>query len=284
MQDKLCFERRLQSYLEEIFQMDPLLVSIQEAVRYAIEEGKRIRPILLLRSYCAYGAADRLESIEEEAVWYFAMALEMIHAYSLVHDDLPCMDDDQYRRGALTVHAKFGETIGVLCGDALLNLSMETILLGLQRATNASSALQAALVLYRHAGIQGMIGGQMRDLQPEKLTDLVSVEKMNRDKTCALIEAAVMCGAFLAGAETAQVKAAQEFGYHLGLAFQAQDDLFDVQEDEKEEKRTILSLLGQAKTEQYVTAHTMKALEQIETLPNASLLEEFAEALLHRTS
>jgi len=193
---------------------------LANAVRYAAQGGgKRIRPFLATR-FCELcgGTANQAAPA--------AVAVECVHAFSLVHDDLPAMDDDDLRRGRPTCHKAFTEAIAILAGDALLTLAFEILA---KRIPDPSIATAAVVALAHGAGWQGMIGGQATDILGEgKPTDLALVENIHLHKTAKLIEAATRLGAICAGASESQMNAAATFGRHLGLAFQIADDLLDV--------------------------------------------------------
>jgi geranylgeranyl diphosphate synthase type II len=189
---------------------------IHEAMRYSVlAGGKRLRPILALAGAEAVGG-------ELEPVLPTACALELIHTYSLIHDDLPAMDDDDFRRGRPTSHKVFGEAIAILAGDALLTLAFELL------ARHATPPVVAEVA--EAAGTAGMIGGQVVDIQSEgKRVDAQTLEYIHRHKTAALIRASLLSGARLAGAPPAQLEAIGEAGGRLGLAFQIVDDVLDVE-------------------------------------------------------
>jgi geranylgeranyl diphosphate synthase type II len=191
---------------------------LHEAMRYSVlAGGKRIRPVLAISSYYASGGAD-------DTIYRYACALELLHTYSLIHDDLPCMDDDDFRRGKPTLHRKFSEYIAVLAGDALHALAFE--ILASSGSTDVIREVSQAI------GTQGMIGGQVRDVEAEgRDVDLQSVEAIHLRKTAALIRASVKIGAMLAGAPTDVVLKLAQFGERLGLAFQIIDDVLDVEGD-----------------------------------------------------
>lgn len=262
---------------------------LTEAMRYAAKGGKRIRPILLMLVF--ESLQDRPERMnpsdlyrrDKQPVLTFAAALEFIHAYSLVHDDLPSMDNDLYRRGELTVHAKFGEAIAILTGDGLLNLAYETLFSSLEEMdTDRSSAILAATYLARHAGLTGMIGGQTLDLQPDLLETAEAVRLMVEKKTCALIRIAARTGALLAGADSDTMNSLDRFAYHLGMAFQAKDDLFDRDQDIRENKITLISHLSEAEAEAFVEEQTHLAYEALSSIGEFPLLSEFAGILMNR--
>lgn len=230
--------------------------TVFEAMNYSFQAGgKRLRPLIMYRTYKAYGGNEKI--IEP-----FMSALEMIHTYSLVHDDLPEMDNDELRRGKPTTHVKYGQAMAVLAGDGLLNYAFETAL----KAGDDIRVLKALRVLANKAGIYGMIGGQTVDVESEKAGSELTKEQIlftYENKTAALLQAALMIGAILAGASDEAVKNLEEVGYNLGVAFQLQDDILDITSttsvlgkpvgsDEKNGKKTYVSYLGmdQAVTEQ----------------------------------
>jgi farnesyl diphosphate synthase len=219
------------------------------AMRHAsLAGGKRFRPFLVIE--CA-----RLFGVAEERAAMAAAALECVHCYSLVHDDLPAMDDDDFRRGAPTVHKAFDEATAILAGDALLTLAFDALA---RDATHADPAVRIALVglLARGAGLGGMAGGQMLDVLAESMAvDEAGVRRLQAMKTGALIAAACEMGAVLGGADGAQRATLREYGAALGLAFQIADDLIDVEaspeaagkatgKDSWRGKATFVSLLG----------------------------------------
>ena len=224
---------------------------IMEAMEYSLMAGgKRLRPMLMLESFRLFGG--RTACIEP-----FMAALEMIHTYSLVHDDLPAMDNDDYRRGRKTTHVVYGEDMGILAGDALLNYAFETACRAFDLEPENSLRIGRALkILAEKAGIYGMIGGQVVDVRESghRISgDLL--EFIYRLKTSALIESAVMTGAVLAGAADEEIRRMEEIAGKIGLAFQIQDDILDVtgteeilgkpvHSDEKNEKTTYVSWKG----------------------------------------
>jgi len=245
-----------------------------KAMNYSMEAGgKRLRPVFLGEMYHIFGG-------QEELAEPFMAAIEMIHTHSLIHDDLPAIDNDEYRRGKKTTHIVFGESAAILAGDALLNYAYETALKGFSLAKNAremertSKALQ---ILAEKTGIRGMLGGQSVDVENDgrplkrELLDYIYV-----NKTSALIEASLMAGAVLAGAE--ELKEIETMGRYIGLAFQIQDDILDVtgdQEelgkpvgsDEKNHKTTYVTLEGMEKAGQEVERLTGEALELLSGFP-----------------
>lgn len=222
--------------------------AVAAAARYSLlDGGKRIRPIILLEFYKLCGGND-------DCAYNFACALEMIHTYSLIHDDLPCMDNDDMRRGRPSCHKKYGETMALLAGDALLTeaFSLAAKTLGLP----ADRIVKALAYLAECAGINGMVGGQTIDIEYEgKTPDDDTLEEMYSLKTSALLRAAAVCGAMLAGADDEKIELAAQYGKSLGLAFQLIDDILDASGDEqllgkpvgsdkKNEKNTFVTLHG----------------------------------------
>jgi len=207
---------------------DPL--RLWEACRYAmLGGGKRLRPAVLLAAYEAAGAA------RDEVAVAAACALEAVHGYSLVHDDLPCMDNDDVRRGRPTVHCAFGEACGLLCGDALLTLGFEWLADAGLGSDRPAAVARAARVLADCAGPRGMVGGQALDLAVAgRLLDLSEVEALARLKTAALFRAAAVVGGLLGGADEATLDALDHYGAALGVAFQHRDDLLDQSHPEVE--------------------------------------------------
>ena len=197
---------------------------IMEAMEYSLMAGgKRLRPMLMMETY-------RLSGGETDVIYPFIAAMEMIHTYSLVHDDLPAMDNDEYRRGRKTTHIVYGEDMGILAGDALLNYAFETACKAFEQFPEESLRIgQALRVLARKAGIYGMIGGQVVDVKESgHQIDEEVLDFIFRLKTGALIESAMMIGAILAGASKEDVKSMQKVAGKIGMAFQIQDDILDV--------------------------------------------------------
>ena len=247
--------------------------TVFEAVNYSLlAGGKRLRPMFLYEAYRMFGGTD------EKAVRPFMMALEMIHTYSLVHDDLPAMDNDEYRRGKLTTHKKFGEAMGILSGDALLNGAFETAFLAFDSETEAAQIGRALKILGHKAGMYGMVGGQVVDVEKDGcVMDEDMLYFVHKNKTSALIEAALMTGAVLAGADEKQAAVMEQCGTDIGLAFQIQDDILDVigdqeklgkpvHSDEKNEKTTAVSVYGIDVCRQKVKDYTDRGIEALEAL------------------
>ena len=200
---------------------------IYKAMRYSVfAGGKRLRPILMMNT-CKMCGGDVNEVIP------FACALEMIHTYSLIHDDLPAMDNDDLRRGMPTSHIKFGEATAILAGDALLNKAFEVV--SQYNGNNPQRAIKAMNMLAVSSGTEGMIGGQIVDMESEgKDITLDELKYLHLNKTGAIIRSACTVGALMGGASDGEIKAVDEFAQNLGVAFQIQDDILDVTGDEKE--------------------------------------------------
>ena len=275
---QVTFERNLEKALEEHFQYLFFEASLKEDLIYALMGGKHIRPFLLELSYEAIRG-----KVMPEDYAIFAYALECIHAYSLIHDDLPAMDNDQYRRGRLTNHMKFGEDRAILAGDSLLNLAFEFILDSIHLTDGEESKYRASAgrILSIKAGSLGMIAGQVLDMKSNKL-DQKGLINMVHLKTCGLIEAATSMGAILARASEEEILHMETFGYYIGLAFQAKDDLMDIKKDKREGKVTIISHLKPKEAEDYIIDLTKKAIMEIKDLPHKAQLEEFAKLLMER--
>lgn len=265
---------------------------IMEAMEYSLlAGGKRLRPMLMMETYRLFGGQTKI--IEP-----FMAAMEMIHTYSLVHDDLPAMDNDDYRRGRKTTHVVYGEDMGILAGDALLNYAFETACSAFDLEDADSRAVGRALqILARKAGIYGMIGGQVVDVA--STGERISGEKLNfiyELKTGALIESSMMIGAVLAGASEEQVQAVESIASKVGMAFQIQDDILDVtstaevlgkpiHSDEKNEKTTYVTWKGLDEAEKDVERLSEEAIEELKRLrPANTFLEELLESLIHRKS
>lgn len=247
--------------------------TIMEAMNYSVlAGGKRLRPMLMQETYRLFGGRSKV--IEP-----FMAAIEMIHTYSLVHDDLPAMDNDEYRRGKKTTHAVYGEAMGILAGDALLNYAYETASHAFDMEPNNPGVGRAFQVLAVKAGIYGMVGGQTVDVESEGASDMTK-EKLDfiyRLKTSALIEASMLVGAILAGATQGEQKIIEEVAGAVGLAFQIQDDILDVtstQEvlgkpigsDEKNHKITYVTYEGLDKARADVAAISERAIAHMDSL------------------
>lgn len=239
----------------------------RSVMRYSLlSGGKRIRPVLLLEFYKLCGG-------EGDSALNFAAAIEMIHTYSLIHDDLPCMDNDDMRRGKPSCHKAFGEDTALLAGDALLTLAFSAA--AKTEGIPAERVLRAISVLADNAGIDGMVGGQVMDLQLEKTgAKPEELKEMYLKKTSCLLKASAVCGCMLAGANEEYIKYAEEYADSLGLAFQIIDDILDCTADEKTLGKPIGSDEKNGKTT-YVTLYGIDGARQ-----KAKELSEKAERLL----
>ena len=268
------------------------LAPLQQSMAYSLlAGGKRIRPVLTLEFARLAGLADWKTALP------MACALELVHTYSLIHDDLPCMDDDDMRRGKPSNHKVYGENYALLAGDGLLTKAFETALSSEAfRNVGMERAAYAAAVLARCAGEHGMVGGQCIDLATENRT--VSLDELcekDTGKTANLIMAACMMGCIAAGANETQINAAKEYALHIGLAFQIRDDILDVTGDAKElgknvgvdaqnARCTYVSILGVEKAQALVDEHTEKALHALDAFDaDSTFLHEFAEKLATRS-
>lgn len=258
-------ESRIQRFLPAEAQYQKTII---DAMSYSVlAGGKRLRPMLMEASFQMFGGSDA--DIEP-----FMAAIEMIHTYSLVHDDLPAMDNDLYRRGKKTTHAVYGEAMGILAGDALLNFSFETVANALVRNSGDMRMVRAFAVLANKAGVYGMIGGQVVDVENEKKGLQIDSDCLNfiyRLKTGALIEASLMIGAILAGASDREVSMMEQVGTKIGLAFQIQDDILDVTgceevlgkpigSDERNQKATYVAFEGIEKSKSEVERLSKEAV------------------------
>ena len=263
---------------------------IMEAMEYSLMAGgKRLRPMLMKESYTLFGG-------EGEIIEPFMAAIEMIHTYSLVHDDLPAMDNDEYRRGRKTTHVVYGEDMGILAGDALLNYAFETACRAFDIAPEESGRIgQALKILAGKAGIYGMIGGQVVDVKESgHILTGEMLDFIYRLKTGALIESSMMIGAVLAGAGAEDTEKMGQIARGIGLAFQIQDDILDVtsttevlgkpvHSDEKNEKTTYVTWKGLEGSKQEVSRMTEEAVRALRTIqPDGGFLEELLKSLVYR--
>ena len=271
---------------ESIVQKDCLYGNIFEAMRYSLNAGgKRIRPVLVLEF-------SRIFGVSAEEAMPFAVALEMIHTYSLIHDDLPCMDDDDLRRGRPTSHKKFGEAVAVLAGDALLNRAFEHVLKNSKLAPEIT--LKALDCLATASGAEGMIGGQVIDMEGEsRALDVDEIKLLQRMKTGALIKAGALMGCILGKASEENVEDASRYAENIGLAFQIRDDILNVEgdvetmgkdcgNDEESEKSTFVRLWGLSKCKEEVEKLTALAVDAAKSLPESEFLIWLAGKLLAR--
>ena len=301
MNDKETFKQELKTRTAEIEQLIGTYLpeetghqkTILEAMNYSMTAGgKRLRP-MLMQEMCRLFTGCLLESVIP-----FMAAVEMIHTSSLVHDDLPCMDDDMMRRGKPSTWAEFGEDIGVLTGDALMMYAFETAASAFETSTDPdelSRIGRAMGILARKTGVYGMIGGQTVDVElaggpiPKDKLDFIY-----RLKTGALIEASMLIGAVLGGAAEEDCKIVESLALKIGMAFQIQDDILDVtgsqevigkpvNSDEKNKKTTYVTLEGLDKAKKDVEQISAEAIEELGKLPgNNEFLEQLIHVLINR--
>lgn len=294
----LPFEQRLKekaAQIEEILraylpERSGYQQKIMEAMEYSLlAGGKRLRPMLMQEVYHLFGGKGK--QIEP-----FMAAMEMIHTYSLVHDDLPAMDDDEYRRGRKTTHIVYGEAMAVLAGDALLNYAFETACRAFDMEEGSPAQIGTALkILAGKAGIFGMVGGQVVDVESEgQQIGGEKLEYIYRLKTGALIESSMMIGAVLAGASKEQVTAVESIAGKAGMAFQIQDDILDVEgssaelgkpvhSDERNRKYTYVTWRGLEEAKKEVERLSREAMEELKALrPEDPFLGMLLESLIHR--
>ncbi len=256
---------------------------IYEAIKYSLfTGGKRLRPILAVKTFEMFDE-------DTEKVLPFATAIEMIHTYSLIHDDLPAMDDDAVRRGSPTNHIVFGEAMAILAGDGLLNLAFETMLKDTMKSSEKLEDYEVRIkimeIIANCSGVEGMIGGQVVDL-------LGTGENMDEDKlnfmynakTSALFEASVLTGAILGGAENSEIEIMHNFAKNIGLAYQIKDDFLDIDEDQEINKYTFLTLNKGDEALNKLEELTKNALDELDKLENrnTSFLKELTVFLLNR--
>lgn len=286
--------------------------TILEAMNYSvINGGKRLRPMMMMAAFelirkkrnaeippivsdgteVDFAHGKLLSDDDVKVIGPFMAAMEMIHSSSLVHDDLPCMDNDTLRRGKLSTWAKFGEDMGTLAGDALMLYSFET---AAKSTARADAVLKAIRVLAEKSGISGMVGGQTVDVElTGKKPSRKQLEFIYRNKTGALIEASFMIGAILAGAAADEVETLKEAALNIGMAFQIRDDILDVTStndelgknvgsDAEEGKVTWLTYFGLEQSEEDVKEYTEKAVEDVRKLGGHEFLEELLRYLVDR--
>ena len=260
-------------------------IDVVRAMKYSLSNGgKRLRPVLTLE-FCKMCGGDI------DAAMNYACAVEYVHTYSLIHDDLPCMDDDDMRRGNPSCHKMYGEAMALLAGDGLLTHAFEICA---SSDLDAQKNADAVCLLSQNAGVGGMIGGQVIDLKYEAgdptISDILSVHKL---KTGALISAACLLGCIAAGASNEQLSAASKYAYLIGTAFQIKDDLLDVQGDEavlgkpvgsdaENDKTTYVTLVGVQKAQKDVEKLTAKAIEILNEFDDNEFMKALSEYLVNR--
>ena len=266
--------------------------TVLEAMNYSIlAGGKRLRPMLMEETYRLFGGNG---SVVEP----FMAAMEMIHTYSLVHDDLPAMDNDEYRRGRKTTHVVFGEGMAILAGDGLLNFAFETALKAFDIEPENVAIPKALQILAKKAGVYGMIGGQTADIEGEELEESKVTNELllfiHENKTAALIQSSMMIGAILAGAKQEEIDAVEKIAYNVGIAFQIQDDILDITSslevlgkmtgsDEKNNKVTYVTLNGMEKAKEDVEKLSKEAISLLDSFENKNeFLNQLIEQLITR--
>lgn len=275
-----CVEEYLHS---RCFVQDAPQKTLFSAMRYSLlASGKRLRPIFTL-DFCRMCGGDWQKALP------FAAAVEMVHTYSLIHDDLPCMDDDDFRRGNPTNHKVYGEAMAVLAGDALLTAAFSYIA---SADLSADVRINAVQVLSEYAGEMGMVGGQVLDMQSEtrQCTRQEVIDIQSR-KTGALIKAACVLGVLAGNGSAQQIQAACDFAEHLGLAFQIRDDMLDVIGDAKQlgkaigadgNKNTFVQLYGIEECQKMVNDHTQKAITALQSYNDNAYMQYLAYSLVDR--
>ncbi len=285
---------------------DGLAATVKEAMNYSIHVGgKRLRPMMMQEAFLMFDPDG-----DRKILYPFMAAIEMIHTYSLCHDDLPAMDNDMYRRGKKSTHAMYGEAMGILAGDGLLNYAFETALKSFDAAEELSDkehfqtmkkVSRALSVLAKKAGIYGMVAGQVADIESEGKSDSVTMDVIkfiHENKTAAMIESSLMIGAIVAGADEEDVGVMESVGSDVGLAFQIRDDILDITgsydklgkpvgSDEKNDKTTYVTLAGLDKASEDVKALSDRAIENVRavsghTLGSGDFLIELIMSLVDR--
>lgn len=280
--DQRLVENALPSFLPSALNGQEEVV---EAMKYSLTNGgKRLRPVLALE-FCKACGGDRHDALEG------ACAVEFVHTYSLIHDDLPCMDNDDFRRGKPSCHKEFSEEIALLAGDGLLTHAFQIIS---DSDMTASAKAKAVSLLAENAGVGGMLGGQVLDLKYEigdpTVKELLTVHKM---KTGALIAAACIMGCIAAGADSEKIAAASKFAYYIGIAFQIKDDILDVVgnsdklgkpvgSDAENNKTTYVTKVGLTKAQSDVELLTQKGLKQLEIFDDSEFITMLADKLINR--
>ncbi|MBQ8539193.1 MAG: polyprenyl synthetase family protein [Ruminococcus sp.] len=286
---QLMIETALKNYLPSgVFTEQTLIDSMEYSLMCG---GKRIRPLLTLL-FCELCGEDAKKALP------FACAVEMIHTYSLIHDDMPCMDDDDYRRGKPSNHKVYGEDIATLSGDALQSLAFEIITSDdVANTISPKNALKAANTLAKYCGVLGMVGGQVIDIQHEgKKADITILQEMDEKKTAALIKASCEMGCIVAGADEEKINAATQYAHSIGIAFQIVDDILDVTStseqlgkpvgsDSENDKSTYVSLLGIDKCRELVKELTDSAIKALRVFDNdTTALADLALSLANRNN
>ena len=269
--------------------VDNKSISLYESMKYSLTAGgKRLRPVLLLAA-CEFAGGNVYDAIP------YACALEYIHTYSLIHDDLPAIDNDEYRRGKKTTHAVYGEALGVLSGDALLNYAYETACIAFSMDADTANVGKAMTILTRKTGMYGMLGGQSVDVTNEgKEISREMLDYIYENKTSALIEGSMMVGAVLAGATSEELGIIEQIGKKVGQAFQIRDDILDVTStmeelgkpvfsDEKNHKVTYVTLRGLEQATKDVEEISEEAIRLLQGFSQQNpFLQELVRSLVNR--
>lgn len=295
----MSFHDELQSKVDDVVRLLENKLSVNtgyaeylmDAMRYSVmAPGKRLRPILMSET-------SKMFARESKELPYFMAAIEFIHSYSLVHDDMPCIDNDEYRRGRKTTHAVYGETSALLAGDGLLNFAYETAADAFSVTDNAGITGKALKILATKAGIFGMVGGQALDVLSEKTNDPLNKDKLlyiHENKTAALIEASMTIGAVLGGASDEEVLKLNKAASLIGIAFQIQDDILDVEgsfeelgkpigSDDENNKETYVTLFGLERAKQDVADFSREAIDILKSFDKTNdFLIELVESLIYR--
>lgn len=273
MNNKELFENFLKTSIDG-WKID-VPAQLSKGIEYSLfGGGKRIRPIMFLESYSVF------DEINESAL-QFAAGIECYHTFTLVHDDLPCMDDDDFRRGKPTSHKVFGEGQAVLIGDALQNLAYTFLIRSIKSHKNANKAIEALDAFNRYVGAEGLIGGQSVDIADDSYLSNEMIDFIYRHKTCDLICAAVKCGALMSGASSPDCENLTEFAYHFGYIFQLTDDLLD--SGTKEEK-SILQLKTKEELNVILNQHIMLAEKHLNKINgNISFFRKLLQNTVNRT-
>ncbi|MED4530658.1 farnesyl diphosphate synthase [Metabacillus fastidiosus] len=282
---KKIIEESLPNFIKYLEAPDTL----KESMLYSLNAGgKRLRPILVLATLHAYGK-------KEELGIAVGCAIEMLHTYSLIHDDLPCMDDDDLRRGKPTNHKVFGEALAVLAGDGLLTQCFSIIVNEKNPEVTAEMKIRLISEFVKAAGPEGMVGGQVLDMEAEtKTLTLPELEYVHENKTAKLLMFSIIAGAILADASESDIQYLRTFAFHLGIAFQIQDDILDIEgneeligkrvgSDSSNEKTTYPSLLTMSGAKEKLAEHIAEAKSALGNVTaNAGLLEEICDLIASR--
>lgn len=287
--DELKLKQKLiNNYLENLFVSTQAPKSILDSMNYSLlAGGKRIRPILVISIYESLGG-------KAEDILSIACSVELIHTYSLIHDDLPAMDNDDFRRGKETNHIKFGEDMAILAGDGLLNYAFELMFKAIKESSYNKKYIDASSVIAEAAGVSGMIGGQVIDIESSnKDINIDKLYEMHRKKTGALIEASCMAGCILSPREDILDKV-KEYGQNLGIAFQIVDDILDYEGDskilgkktgmdDKNNKSTFVTILGINESKEIAKKYSEKAMILAEDIDKSEFLTKLTNYLLYRS-